>query len=127
METRRIKIEDLPDLLSMKSGLNLTKLSKELGVTQATLNNWKSGLVKNISYDTREKLAKALEKNQWGFRINKFIGSDLEIFYVDSPVTVDAEISYLNDKVATLQGLINKLISENFTLKEKLENYEVKK
>lgn len=105
----------------------MSDLAEEIGISRATLNNWKRGSVNKINYTAREKLAKALEKNQWGFRINKFIGSDLEIFYMDSPVTVDAEISYLNDKVETLQGLINKLISENFTLREKLEKYEVKK
>ena len=127
METRRVKIEDLPDLLSMKSGLNLTELAREIGMTTATLHNWKNGSVNKIAYSLREKLAIALDKNKWGFHINKFVGDNLEIIYENSPIEPIEEISYLHGKIDTLQGLINKLVSENFVLREKIEKYEVKK
>jgi len=127
LETRRVKIEDLPDLLSMKSGLNLTELAREIGMTTATLHNWKNGSVNKIAYSLREKLAIALDKNKWGFHINKFVGDNLEIIYENSPIEPIEEISYLHGKIDTLQGLINKLVSENFVLREKIEKYEVKK
>lgn len=127
METRRIKIEDLPDLLAHQSGMNLTELATEIGITTATLHNWKKGSVNKIAYGLRDKLARALDKNRWGFRINKFTGDSLEIIFESNPVEPMQEISYLADKIESLQGLINKLVNENFTLKEKLERYEAKK
>jgi len=127
METRRIKIGDLPDLLARNSGLNLTELATEIDITTATLHNWKNGSVNKINYNVRDKLAKALDKNKWGFRINKFIGSDLEIDYDNSPIDTIEEISYLHNKIDVLQDLVNKLIKDNFVMKEKIEKYEVKK
>ena len=91
METRRIKIEDLPDLLAAKSGMDLTELSETIGISRATLNNWKRGMVNKINYQVRDKLAQALNKNQWGFRINKFIGTELEIYYSENPITVNQD------------------------------------
>lgn len=127
METRRIKIEDLPDLLAKNSGLNLTELAAEIDVTTATLHNWKNGSVNKINYQIRNKLARALDKNKWGFRINKFIGQTLEIDYDNSPINPMEEISYLHNKVDVLQDLVNKLVKDNLVMKEKLEKYEVKK
>jgi DNA-binding Xre family transcriptional regulator len=127
METRRIKIGDLPDLLAKNSGLNLTELAEEIDITTATLHNWKNGSVNKINYSVRDKLARALDKNKWGFRINKFIGDTLEVIYDSNPVDPTEEISYLHGKIDSLQGLINKLVNDNFILREKLEKYEVKK
>ena len=127
METRRIKIGDLPDLLAKNSGLNLTELAEEIDITTATLHNWKNGSVNKINYSVRDKLARALDKNKWGFRINKFIGDTLEVIYDSNPVDPTEEISYLHGKIDTLQSLINKLVNDNFILREKIEKYEVKK
>lgn len=123
METRRIKIGDLPDLLAKNSGLNLTELAAEIDITTATLHNWKNGSVNKINYQIRDKLARALNKNRWGFRINKFIGDNLEIVYEKNPIEPIEEISYLHNKIDVLQDLVNKLVKDNLVMKEKLEKY----
>jgi len=127
METRRIKIEDLPELLLLKSRLNQEELSKEIGITPATLNNWRKGNVAKIGNEVKGKLARALDKNKWGFHISKFAGDNVEIIYENSPIEPIEEISYLHNKIDTLQDLVNKLVKDNFVMKEKLEQYEVKK
>lgn len=127
MENRVIKIEDLTDLLAQKSGMDLTELSIALGITRATLNNWKRGSVNKINYKVREKLARALDKHNWGFHINKFVGNNIEIIYQNHQTESADDISSLYVKIDSLQNLLSKVLSENFVLKEKIEKYEGKK
>jgi len=75
METRRIKLKDLPDFLMQKGEFKtLSELARELKITRATLHNWKSGSVNSITYSVRNKLAKTLLSGTFGFKVSRFAG-----------------------------------------------------
>lgn len=124
MRSEWIKIEALPDLLLEKSGMDLTELAKTIGISRVTLTKWKSGLVKRINTKPRNILATALKSHSWGFRIGSFKGQNIEIIYDNSPIQPDHEKQLMQQEINHLQNLLNKTLSENFVLKEKLEKYE---
>lgn len=127
MASRWIKIEELPELIREFSKLNYKEIAKILGVTQQTLNNWKSGNVDDLKPESRNKLAIAINKNQWGFRVGEYQGGKMEIIYNLPEDNTDERILELQVEKQKLQGLINKLLDENFVLKEKVEKYESNK
>lgn len=127
MASRWIKIEELPELIREFSKLNYKEIAKVLGVTQQTLNNWKSGNVDDLKPESRNKLAIAINKNQWGFRVGEYQGGKMEIIYNLPEDNTDERILELQVEKQKLQGLINKLLDENFVLKEKVEKYESNK
>lgn len=124
MDSSWIKIEDLTDLLMEKSGLDMKDLAKTIGISRVTLTKWKSGIVRRINTKPRNTLATALKSQNWGFRIGSFRGSEIEILFDNPPIQPDQEKMELQNQIDHLQHLLNKTLSENFVLKEKIEKYE---
>jgi hypothetical protein len=127
-KSKIIDLKDFPLFLAMVTKTNLTELSNLLDISRGTLHNWKNGTTRKIDSDSINKLANKMIELNWGFRIGKIRDSEIEIIYESkTPQVLNEEQIIYQSKITEQQDLINKLVKENFTLKEKLEKYESNK
>lgn len=129
MERVALNLEEFVNFLIFKSGLNLSDLANELGVTRQTLSNWRSGKISKIDPDTITKLQEAMRRNHWGIRLGSISRSTIEI--VNTTDSAKAEVknsdSLLREDVIKYQiKYIEKLEAEILTLREQLEKYTSK-
>lgn len=125
-----MNLEEFVNLLIFKSGLNLSELADELGVTRQTLSNWRSGKISKIDPDTITKLQEAMRRNHWGIRLGSISRSTIEIINTSDQASAVNKSTQQTDKEMQDNIIkyqikhIERLEAEIMLLKERLASYE---
>lgn len=128
MQNEIIDLKDFPDFLMRKSQGNFSELAELLDISRGTFYNWKDGTTRKIAPESLNKLASQMGKMNWGFRLGKVKDGKVEIIYEDTDTGYeDMKLASFQNKYYEQQELINKLLKENFELKEALASYKSSK
>lgn len=116
METEKISPQKFTQLLLEGTNLSVTDLAKELGIARATIHRWMRGEVYKFHPTTKNKVNNLIDRYQLNFKLGYIYNSHIEIIQAkESEVKYGAEQRHEEQQV-----LINKLVKENFELKEKI-------